>query len=558
MDPAALLEGLNDSQRRAAEATSGPVCILAGPGTGKTRTVTHRIAHQIATGAAAPDQVLAVTFTDRAGAELRQRLTALGLPHPVRATTFHAAAWAQLRWFWPRWRTDPLPDVLPSKARLLADTARAARVEVRDLAAEIEWAKARCIPPADYERAAAGRRTALAADRMAAVYTGYEATKAERGLVDFEDMLLLTTELLTTEPEVAAAVRDRYRHFTVDEFQDVNPAQWALLRAWLGDSAELCVVGDDAQAIYGFTGASPSYLTDFTRTFSGATTVRLEQTYRSSPQVLAVADAVLGRPDRRLVPAADAGGPRPRLGQHADAAAEAQAVAGSIAEHLAAGIDPGEIAVAYRVHSQSPPLEHALAGADIRCTVRGEHTFFGRPVIRQALAVLQQAARRPGTLRPARSVRMVEQALRTRMSWHPRREPDGDVAQERWRNLGALLDLAGDLETDGMDFPSLVQALEQEAATTTPDGGRNAVTLTTMHQAKGLEFDVVYLIGLEEGLLPISHATTADAVEEERRLLYVGITRARRHLTLSWTRRRPPSRFLEPLLRSRPEGRLAG
>ncbi len=259
-DAGRVLAGLNPSQREAATAVRGPVCILAGAGTGKTRTITHRIAQQVVSGVAEPGQILAVTFTDKAAAELRARLQALGLPAPVRAATFHAAAWAQLRWFWPRLDAGPLPEVAPSKLRLLAPLARRAGVSPQDLAAEIEWAKARRLTPETYADAAGDRAAPLPSGRMAAVYADYEQAKTAAGQIDYEDMLLRMTAAVTDHPDVAAEVRDRYRFFTVDEFQDVNPAQFALLRAWLGDRDEVCVVGDDDQTIYSFTGATAAYL----------------------------------------------------------------------------------------------------------------------------------------------------------------------------------------------------------------------------------------------------------------------------------------------------------
>ncbi|MDQ3974416.1 MAG: ATP-dependent helicase, partial [Actinomycetota bacterium] len=288
-----VLAGLDPQQRAAAQAATGPVCILAGAGTGKTRTITHRIAYQVAAGLARPEQVLAVTFTDKAAGELRRRLQSLGLPRPVRATTFHAAALAQLRFFWPQVHKGPPPQVLASKLALLAPTARRLGVEATDLAAEIEWAKARRVSADGYAQAADGRRGPLGPEQLAAVYARYEADKAARSLLDYEDMILAATELLEQRSDVAEQVRDRYRFFTVDEFQDVNPAQYALLRAWLGSSDELCVVGDDDQSIYGFTGASPEYLTGFGRAFPRARLLRLTRSYRSTPQVLAMANRVL-------------------------------------------------------------------------------------------------------------------------------------------------------------------------------------------------------------------------------------------------------------------------
>jgi DNA helicase-2/ATP-dependent DNA helicase PcrA len=550
-----LLDGLNPAQRRAAEAVRGPVVILAGAGTGKTRTITHRIANQVASGVARADQVLAVTFTERAAAELDERLRGLGMPGRVRATTFHAAAWAQLRHFWPHLDDGPLPEVLPSKLRLLIPLARRHRVDAADLAAEVEWAKARRLDPEAYARAAAGRDAPLPVAQLAEVYADYEARKAEQRLIDYEDMLLRATDAITSVEEVARGVRDRYRFFTVDEFQDVNPAQFALLHAWLGDGEEVCVVGDDDQTIYRFTGASPDYLTDFPAHLPG-TTVTLTENYRSTPQVLSLANRVLwtkpAATRKELVPTIG-DGPPPAFSEHADDEEERIAVVADIRRLISEGVPPGEVAICYRINSQSEPFEEALGAAGIPYVLRGEPGFFDRREVQQALAVLRAAARRgpgddplalPGTTRaaPPRADAEVERVLRESGAWHPRREPSGEAARERWRNLGALVGLVERLvaEDAGLTLADVVADLDARAAagqeTASPNG---AVTLLTIHRAKGLEFEAVYLVALEEGLLPISHAKTDDEVEDERRLLYVGVTRARRHLWLSWARRRP-------------------
>ena len=566
-----LLDGLNPAQREAAEAVHGPVCILAGAGSGKTRTITHRIAHQVASGVARSDQILAVTFTERAASELGQRLRRLGISGPVRAATFHAAAWAQLRYFWPRLSGGPLPEVLPHKVRLLVPAARRARVEARDLAAEIEWAKARRLAPEDYAERAGDRDGPLPAADMAELYAAYEAAKSQRNLIDYEDMLLRTTALLEEDPDAATQVRDRYRFVTVDEFQDVNPAQWALLRAWLGDSRQLCVVGDDDQTIYSFTGASAGYLTGFTEHYPDARVVTLTESYRSSPQVIDTANRLLARKTSgRRAPLVTRlpEGPPPRFREFADATGEVDAVVESVAGLLAGGTAPREIAICYRVNSQSEAFEAALRDAGVPFIVRGEAGFFERPEIRQALAALRAASGRPAPpgpppvagaepAAPTRADRAVEQVLRERLSFHPRRPPAGEAARERWRNLVTLLDVAAmlvqaDPETT---YDAVVSDLSRRAAQgqeTARDEG--AVTLLTMHKAKGLEFDAVYLVALEEGLMPISHARADGEIAEERRLLYVGVTRARRHLWLSWARSRPgyggkpttrrPSRFL--------------
>ena len=566
-----LLEGLNPAQRQAAEAVRGPLCILAGAGTGKTRTVTHRIANQVATGEARPDQILAVTFTDRAAAELRQRLTAIGMPGTVRAATFHSAAWAQVRHFWHRISDRPLPQVLPSKLRLLIPEARKHRVQASDLAGEIEWARARRLDADGYVAHAQGRDAPLPPGRMAHVIAAYEQAKRDQDLIDFEDMLAMAADAIAGDEAVAAEFRERYRYFTVDEFQDVNPAQQALLDAWLGPRSELCVVGDDDQTIYRFTGATPEYLTGFSRRFPDAHEVTLTRNYRSSPQVLALANRVLwtkAAPSRkRLQPTCPDGAP-PVFAACDDDEAEQIAVVAEIRRLMDSGVRPGEIAVGYRINAQSAEWEEALQAAGIGYLVRGDGGFFSRPEIRQALQSLRAASAAgepepepgPGGSVPAHAPsveRQVERTLRTALSWHPRRAPAGAAARERWENIGALHALVGRLVREHPTWsPAEVSAeLSARAAAghDAPDED-GLVTLLTIHRAKGLEFDAVFLVGCEEGLLPISRATDDQQVEDERRLFYVGVTRARRFLHLSWaatrtgrsgrTQRRRPSRFL--------------
>ncbi|MGI8574205.1 MAG: ATP-dependent helicase [Egibacteraceae bacterium] len=569
---APLLDGLNPDQRAAVEATTGPVCLLAGAGSGKTRTITHRIAAQVRSGVARPEQILAVTFTDKAATELRHRLRLIGLERPVRAATFHAAAWAQLRYFWPRIADGGLPEVLPRKVGILLPTARRLKVEARDLAAEIEWAKARALDPEAYARAASHRQPPVGVEEMAAIYARYEQQKSAAGAIDYEDMLLLTADLLRRDESAARTVRERYRFFTVDEFQDVNPAQWQLLRAWLGESRELCVVGDDDQTIYTFTGASSGYLTGFRRHFPEARVITLTQNYRSTAQVLYLANRVLrsdDAPGKQLV-AQRSGGPVPVTRGFADHEGELDAIVGQIRTLLGQGVPASEIALIYRVNSQSQALEEALRDADIAYTVRGESGFFNRTEIQQALRALRVAATRldedevpppaqAERLRPERADRKVENVLRQQLGWHPRREPRGEAARERWRNLGTLLSATRALveEDERLTFADVLSELYRRAAdgAATADG-TGGVNLLTYHRAKGLEFDAVLLPACEEGLVPISHAKTPAEVAEERRLLYVGLTRARTHLWVSWAERRPGwggrmsnrrmSRFLSP------------
>jgi DNA helicase II / ATP-dependent DNA helicase PcrA len=555
--PVDPLAGLNPDQRAAVEAVHGPVCILAGAGTGKTRTITHRIAHQIRSGVARADQILAVTFTDRAAGELRSRLASLGVP-PVRAATFHAAAWAQLRHFWARAAGapgQPLPEVVASKIRLLMPFARRLGVEARDLASEIEWAKARMLSPDDYRRAAGSRDAPVDPDTMTEVYAAYESAKADEWAIDYEDMLLQTAELLAGDRETAAAVRDRYRFFTVDEYQDVNRAQHALLQAWLGERDELCVVGDDDQTIYSFTGASSHYLTEFRREFPHARHVTLSRNYRSTREVLHLANRVLWtKPaDLRKRLTSDAiGGPPPVFTEFTEASAEVDAVVARCRALLEGGVPAREIAVLYRVNAQSEAFEVALRDAGLPFAVRGDAGFFARSEVRQALRLLAADRERPSedpqmaaagvAVTPLPADRRVEGVLRAGLRHRSHAEPVGGVARERWRNLETLIDVARSrVGTDPqITFDAIVDdLLGRAAAGADAPGPDGAITLATLHRAKGLEFDAVFLVSCEEGLLPISYAQTDQEVEEERRLLYVGVTRARRHLWLSWALTRP-------------------
>ncbi len=571
------LAGLDEEQREAVLAARGPLCVLAGAGTGKTRTITHRIAHLVANGHVAAGQVLAVTFTSRAAGEMRSRLRAMdaaggdGAPvGAVQALTFHAAARRQLRYFWPRVVGDTGWQLLDSKFAVVAQAASRSRLQVstddvRDLAGEIEWAKASLISPEGYGAAVAkaARDIPLDAEKVAAVYAGYETLKANRdgvALLDFDDLLLHTAAAIENDAAVAAEFRDRYRCFVVDEYQDVTPLQQRVLQAWLGDRDDLTVVGDANQTIYSFTGASPRYLLDFSRWFPDATVVRLERDYRSTPQVVSLANRVIAAARGRvagsklhLIGQRDPG-PSPTFHEHPDEVAEAAAVARSIKQLVAAGTPPAEIAVLYRINAQSEVYEEALTEAGIPFQVRGGEGFFSRQEIRQALLALQRAADRPdGIDAPVPEVvRAVLEPLG--LTAEP---PAGTRARERWEALTALAELVDD-EVEArpqLDLPSLMTELRLRADARHPPVVQG-VTLASLHAAKGLEWDAVFLVGLADGTLPISHALAhgpdSENVEEERRLLYVGITRARVHLELSWAlartpggrQGRRPSRFL--------------
>ncbi|QZA06608.1 ATP-dependent DNA helicase UvrD2 [Mycolicibacter heraklionensis] len=560
----ALIAGLDEEQRAAVLAPRGPVCVLAGAGTGKTRTITHRIAQLVAGGHVAPGQVLAVTFTQRAAGEMRSRLRALGSAAGagaaagvggVQALTFHAAARRQLRYFWPRVVGDTGWELLDRKFGVVARAAghaglRLSNDDVRDVAGEIEWAKASLIGPEQYPEAvaAAGRDTPLDAAKLADVYAGYEALKArgEVAMLDFDDLLLHTAAAIENDAAVAAEFRDRYRCFVVDEYQDVTPLQERVLSAWLGERDDLTVVGDANQTIYSFTGASPRYLLDFTRRFPDAALVRLERDYRSTPEVVSLANRVIGAARGRVAGSKlnligqRESGPAPVFREHSDEVAEAAAVAKSIARLIHDGTSPAEIAVLYRINAQSEVYEEALTEAGIAYQVRGGEGFFTRQEIRQALVALQRAAERGADGPLPETVRGVLEPLG--LTTEP---PSGAKARERWEALGALAELVDDevAQRPDLDLPALLTELRMRADSRHPPTVQG-VTLASLHAAKGLEWDAVFLVGLADGTLPISHALAhgadSEAVEEERRLLYVGVTRARIHLSLSWALARAP------------------
>ena len=559
----ALLAGLDPEQRQVALAARGPVCVLAGAGTGKTRAITYRIAYAALSGTVDPAHVLALTFTVRAAGELRGRLRQLGVGQ-VRASTFHAAALRQLNYFWPRVVGGRPPQLIDSKAGLVREAAKRARVRLdgtpgalADTAAEIEWAKVIQVRPDGYPAAAAaaGRSAVAGADNLAAVFAAYEELRRERHLIDFESVLELTAAILIDSRVAAGQVHDIFRHFVVDEYQDVNPLQKLLLEAWLGDRDDLCVVGDPNQVIYSFTGATSTYLTGFTAEFPAATMVRLVRDYRSTPQVVAVANQLV----RSASPLAAQRppGPRPVLIEYPDDAAEAAGLAHRVRTLMTAGVPAREIAILVRVNADTERFELALAEAGLPYVIRGAERFYDRPVVRQALVLLRGAARGEAAGDSSDSLPDSVRHVLTGIGLTPR--PPSALrgaasVRENWESLAAIAQLADDMHAAG---PEATLADFSAELTMRADLGQapavDGVTLASMHAAKGLEWDAVLLPGLVEGLMPIVHARTAEALEEERRLLYVAVTRAREHLCLSWSSARVPagrggrqrSRFLD-------------
>ena len=579
--PDELLAALDAEQRTVARTLLGPVAVLAGAGTGKTRAITHRIAYGVRTGTYQPSSVLAVTFTARAAGEMRTRLRQLGV-EGVQARTFHAAALRQLGFFWPKVVGGAPPRLLESKAPVVAEAAsrlslEVDRLAVRDLAGEVEWAKVSLVEPDDYVRAAeATRRPAVAGyshQTVARLLTEYERAKSTRGVIDFEDVLLLLAAMLHDHREVAEQVRAQYRRFVVDEFQDVSPLQKFLLDQWLGGRGELCVVGDPAQTIYSFTGATPHHLLSFTTEFPSAKVVRLVRDYRSTPQVVDLANRVLSVRGRRAesleLIAQRPPGPPAGFTVYPDDDGEAEGIASRVARLVAAGTPASEIAILYRTNAQSEAFEQALASAGIGYVVRGGEQFFRRREVIEAVSVLRAAVRQADPTQPMPE--QVRDALRD-VGWADEPPSARGAVRERWDAMAALVALADDLAAEvartgrAATLTDLVTDLgERAAAQHAPvvDG----VTLATLHAAKGLEWDAVFLAGMSEGLMPISLAETDAAVAEERRLLYVGVTRAREHLELSFARSRNPggrssrkrTRFLDGIWPdAEPRGRVAG
>ncbi len=575
-----MLAGLDPEQRTAVTAPAGPVCILAGAGTGKTRAITHRIAYRTLTGEVSPRHILAVTFTARAAAEMRARLTALGASG-VQARTFHAAALRQVRYFAPRLLEGrAMPELLESKARLVALAAshagvKADRTAARDLAGEIEWAKSSLVEPGEYPVAAAKalREPPLDPVKVGEVFAAYESLKRRQGVIDFEDMLRAAVWGIEEHPDVADQIRSQYRHFVVDEYQDVNPLQQRLLEAWLGGRDDLTVVGDASQTIYSFTGATSSYLIDFPRQRRSAVVIRLVRDYRSTPQVVGLANAVIRQArgnEARLrleLVGQRPPGAEPELKIFPDEPGEAAAVAKRCRELLAAGTPASEIAVLFRTNAQSEAYEEALAAAEVPYVVRGAERFFERPEIRTAMIALRAAVRSTPGETPL--VQAVVEALAA-TGWQHGQPPLGGAAREQWEALAALVALAEEYErTPALEPIGQAGAVQRDVSLSafTDELARRAeqqhaptvagVTLASLHSAKGLEWDAVFLVGLADGTLPTTYAKTPDQLEEERRLLYVGVTRARQWLWLSYgqsrspgSRPRRPCRFLPQLERT--------
>ncbi|MGW6705689.1 ATP-dependent DNA helicase UvrD2 [Streptomyces sp. NPDC054956] len=567
----AVLLGLDPEQREVATTLRGPVCVLAGAGTGKTRAITHRIAYGVRSGQLMPASVLAVTFTNRAAGEMRGRLRELGAGG-VQARTFHSAALRQLQYFWPKAVGGDVPRLLERKIQFVAEAGARCRIrldrnELRDVTGEIEWAKVTQTVPADYPAAAlkSGREAPRDLAEIAQIYGTYEQLKRDRGMIDFEDVLLLTVGILQDRHDIAEQIRSQYQHFVVDEYQDVSPLQQRLLDLWLGERDSLCVVGDASQTIYSFTGATPDHLLNFRTKYPQATVVKLVRDYRSTPQVVHLANGLLAQAKGRaaehrleLISQRETG-PDPVYAEYPDEPAEAEGVARRIRDLIAAGVPAGEIAVLYRINAQSEVYEQALADAGVPYQLRGAERFFERAEVQKAILALRGAARSGGNDRLLDDVVELGSQVRAVLSstgWTGEPPAGSGAVRDQWESLAALVRLAEDFARarPGATLSDLTAELdERKAAQHAPTV--QGVTLASLHAAKGLEWDAVFLAGLTDGMMPITYAKTDEQIEEERRLLYVGVTRARHHLTLSWALSRAPggrgsrrpSRFLNGL-----------
>jgi DNA helicase-2/ATP-dependent DNA helicase PcrA len=543
-----ILAALDDDQRAVALATRGPVCVIAGAGTGKTRAITHRIAYAAAIGTMDPQKILALTFTARAAGEMRARLRTLGVP-TVAARTVHSAALKQLLFFWPTVFGGRTPDLITSKGSFIAEAVRRAgltgeisvqnRELMRDVATEIEWAKVSQVAPEDFLDEISKRlvKPRVNPEKLVQLYTAYESIKKQELAIDFEDVLLLTAAMLEEERDVRERVQDQYRYFTVDEYQDISPVQQRLINAWLGTRSDICVVGDPAQTIYSFAGATPVFLNTFTQRFPEAQVIRLSTGYRSTPEITFAANSILrvGAMGQELV-AFNSHGSKPSVQGFKDEQAEISGVLQEITGLLTGGVQPQEIAILARTNSQLSAFERAMNRAGIPYQVRNTERFFDRTDVRDFLKQVRQAS-----VIPSEDSQWIDELRTIAQPFLTGESIDG---------IAALLHLGRELDADPNFAPKTLRGYLREVEDRVQQNNpptMPVVTLATLHAAKGLEWERVYLIGASEGILPLvnsgnSAALTDAVIAEERRLFYVGMTRAKADLHITY--RGDASRFL--------------
>ena len=547
LDSEEILAALDDEQRAVALASRGPVCVIAGAGTGKTRAITHRIAYAASIGVMDPQKVLALTFTARAAGEMRVRLRTLGVP-TVAARTIHSAALKQLLYFWPQVFGGRAPDLLTTKTGFITQAITRADLQgtlsitsrdlMRDIATEIEWAKSSQVVPEDYVNEASKRtqKPRINPEQIAQVYSAYMSLMKQERAMDFEDVLLLTAAMLEEEREVRERVQDQYRYFTIDEYQDVSPLQQRIINAWLGSRQELCVVGDPAQTIYSFAGATPVFLNTFTQRFPEAEVIRLTSGYRSTPEITLMANTVLRSASmgQELVAQNDHGA-KPKVAAYKDESAEIAGVVKDIGELLSEGAPAQEIAILARTNNQLNSIEKAIAAAGLPYQVRNNERFFDRTDVREFLKGVRTAS-----VIPTEGVYWLDELRTLAQPFLTGATIDG---------IAGLLHLARELDADDSFAPKTLRAYLREVEERVQQNNpptMPVLTLATLHAAKGLEWERVFLIGVSESILPFESGNTGpenqSAIDEERRLFYVGITRAKKDLRMSY--RGEPSRFL--------------
>ena len=561
-----ILTGLDDDQLAVVTAIRGPICVIAGAGTGKTRVITNRIAYAINSGVTDPTKVLALTFTARAAGEMRARLRTLGVPN-VAARTFHSAALKQLLYFWPYSFGGQFPTLLTSKSGFISQAIERAEIAIpaqaaslREIASEIEWAKVLEIAPDLYQEEAVksdrsiqlpnNKSKAVNLEIIAKVYEAYESLKRQERTLDFEDILLLTVGMLEEDRGVRERVRDQYRYFTVDEYQDVSPLQQRLLNIWLGNREEICVVGDAAQTIYSFAGATSNFLLSFQTRFPNAQVFRLSRGYRSTPEIINTANQILRSANLisdhgNELSSANDHGSKPVINGFNTTGDEISYVVNEIIKQINSGVDTSDIAILARTNSQLDQIKSALNNAKISSQVRSGERFFDRVDVRDAMRVIRSASVLPSeggnwyedlvsALRPFGDADYVHGFLRLAKELQ-----SGSAEINIDLNMNSTVSLNGRVTTMRTFLRELEDRAEQNNPPILP-----GVTLATLHSAKGLEWNHLFLIGVADGLLPISNA---NDLNEERRLFYVGVTRAKENIHITYAGK--PSSFLADLIK---------